>query len=222
MQPYPQDPNQGGYPRFDQPQPGVQPGFAVQHNNPYAQPVPGQAYIPPTQYGDPQAFPAVPQQDNLVTEMEVRQIDQHLSSGCYSCYNVLLYLIVIGGFFAIFAGVSSMFAWIPFVFTALEGACAVAYAFTMLDALKNKRVEKAELGVKLSLATAVLLLGSYFAQYTWIVRQLGSQYATSVLYGIVPSYIVLFFVYINPAMKIKGHLERREAVLQKGSNPYNV
>ncbi len=89
------------YPTFDQNQ--NQPGFAVQHNNPYAQQP--QAYLLPNQYAGPQPavnpqpiVVVVPQQEkqtHSANQVEINQIDRHLSTGGYDFYRCWLYVMLI-------------------------------------------------------------------------------------------------------------------------------
>jgi len=216
---------QGAYPRFDQP--GQPPAFSIPHNNPYAQQ--NQAYNPPPQYGMPgqQSDPNLPQEKDLQAQLaqaEVQEIDDQLSSGIYSCYYCWLFVVAFYSVMNILQGLGGMIMAFYYIILGLEAAAECAYAIIMINVLKKKNLEKAELGLKLAFAACGHMFACFMLQAFLLVRLYGTE--------TVP-YLLLAFILLGgyygsvialPAMKIKDLLERREAALAQNPNvsPYNV
>jgi len=213
-------------------QPGSQPGFAIAHNNPYAQqgqnaqspqyPQQGQpGYVPPAQYGMPMLNPQG--YGDRKSQMEVQLIDKNLSSGCYSVWNCWLYVMIIEGIVGMYAGGKGMLAWWSYVFFFLNGIVTFIFAITMIGAMKKKDLAKAEVGVKLALMNLVFILGSLYAQYSAYAYFIGSFQAKNIITMAATGGLLYFsFSQLFPAFKIKKHLQSRETFMQKTNIPYNV
>ncbi len=163
------------------------------------------------------ASPA-PKNDKLLVQMEVDLIDQRLRSGCYACYNCWLYVILIGAILGMYTNSASMISLPLYCFAFLEALAAFGYAFTMINVMKDKKMKKAELGVKFAFATAILLPGTIYAQYSFYSGY--TEHAGYIFYFIIPYAIYDYFVMILPALKIRNHIQSRDTVMRKSTDPY--
>ncbi len=81
----------------------------------------------------------------------------------------------------------------------------------MIEALRSKDLKKAKTGAYLSFLAFVLAVVSIISQALYI-----SQYSTAVssqyMMWMSPCIVYFIFVVIMPAVKIRDHLERREAL----------
>jgi len=229
MQPYghfpqPQDP------RFHngQPQPVAHPGFVVPHNNPYVQPM-QPMYFPPAQYAMPmyqasQQPPTQPiQTDTAVIEAQVRQIDNELASGWWACYNCLLYALAIIGIVVVISAVSSLIAYIPALVFIVRYIIEVAYAATMIDALKAKKLDKAVLGVNLSYAAGGLSVLCFGMQVIFPMPENKHLIAPSPsMSSLIFSGVLWALIELLPAMKVKEFIQKRESLIAQSSKPLNA
>jgi len=162
------------------------------------------------QYGQPNPYPypqgGVPD-DNAAARMEVSQIDQVLSSGGYACYSCWLYTIAIIGCLGCLIGVFFTFHNLRFIVYDFQGLMTTFYAITMIDAMKNKRVKKADLGAMLAILFGVCL----------IVITIFTLVSVDVLIIGWINFLMYYLTILRPALLVKGLLEKREALMQKGS-----
>lgn len=201
-----------------QAQPGPSSTFSATHANPFPQ---QQAYVPPSQYGA--LNPQETSSDSLTAQLEIKQIDQQLSSGWYSCYNCWLYVMAICGLLT-FVDLIFYYGLTPGVILyAIECFVMANYAIAMIGALKNKDLGKARNGYKIAIAVLVVM-ALLLVINSWLVwTQYTPFFALKYFIGIVPGMLIYyFFVIYNPAVKVVGHLERREALLQQSTSPYNA
>ncbi len=192
-------------------QPEVQPGFAVQHQNPYAQQP--QAYQPPAQYGGPQPPLIVVdngQQAAIIDHVAINQIDQHLSSGCYSCYHCLLFLIAIGGTLSCLSGIGGR----QYILQVFAGIASINYVVNMNIALRNKDSQKASDGIFWAFVMTIINGVNLFALSYYFDSHGAPDTAIAYKYAIGPAIVFDLFIVIIPAFKITGHLGRRDALLR--------
>jgi len=209
------------YPSQDQP--GPSPAFSTSHGNPYNQQ--RESYLPPNQYDMlmsqvSQGFTADPQRGSLSSELEVKQIEQRLSSGRYLCYNCWLYVMAIAAILTLIYLVFETYLLSPrTIIYAIEAFITLNYSVAMIGALKYRSLEKAKDGYKIAIACLFVLVACLgydalvaFTRYTMkgIVIYLAVQVPVVGLY--------YFFVVMYPVLKIKEQLERRELLQQTSSS----
>ncbi len=208
-----QDPSQGAYPRFEEPNPTA--NFPVKHGNTYDQT--NQGYIPPPQYGQPEQT-HIPSENSLLVQSGVQEIDQKLESGCWACYNCWAYMIVIGSVLTTISAGRQVIAHPILLLNILHSLLESAFAFYMQDALKKKRLEDANEGWILSRVCPGFFALIAFFQRSAYIRLFGVTGA----YGFFAGYALYYaLVFILPAFQLKALLERREMLL-KSANPYQV
>ncbi len=220
MQPGPQDPSQGAYPQFQgAPQ---QPGFQVVHNNPYSQPQPG--YVPPPQYVMVNQYNQAPTNPNeLRLRTEINLIDHRLSSGCYNCYYILLHISAVFEILNLISTGFSIYADIFNVVYFLGALISTAFVISMIDAMKNKKLDKAELGLKLALVSAVIGLVTMYFWSRYIAKVLESEEAGWTVMGLFVVFAILnLFLSIFPILKVRDRLKAREALLEQLKQPFNA
>ncbi len=201
-----------------QAQPGPSSTFSATHANPFPQ---QQAYVPPSQYGT--LNPQETSSDSLTAQLEIKQIDQQLSSGWYSCYRCWLYFMIVVcllTFVDLFYNYGLTLGVIPYT---IEFFVMANYAIAMIGALKNKDLGRAKNGYKLASAFLVIMALLLLVN-SWLVwTQYSGTFQVKYFTGIVPGTLIYsFFVIYNPAAKVVGHLERRETLLQQTTSPYNA
>ncbi len=151
----------------------------------------------------------------------IGEIDEKLSSGCYACYRCWLYVIILEGLFTLIRNGILVIQAPLLIIAAIGGAIEVAYAFIMMDAVNNKKLDKAVLGLKLAIASSGILLGILGLTGFLQVRQLGTEFIPHVILLVLLYGLYFGLVLVLPAAKIKAHLERREAFIQSTS-PFNA
>ena len=246
MQPYPQAP-QGGYPQFQDghapQQPGPQPGFNVVHNNPYGQPqqpqyqpgpqypqpqtaypgMPGAVYVPPPQYGMPmQGAPMADHDKERLIRIEVDMIDRHLSTGCYCVYNAWLYIVAVISIIALCNYGSRMISVPSNAVSFIEGILTFAYSFSMINALKKKKLEQVELGFKLAIGVAIITPITLYINFSNYGYLTSTEIAQRTVSAYIPYAIFHFLAMIYPILKIRKHIKAREEVVKRSSISFDI
>ena len=208
-----QDPSQGAYPRFEEPNPTA--GFTVHHGNPYDQT--NQAYVPPPQYGQPDQ-PNVPQGNSLLVQSGVQEIDQKLESGCWACYKCWTYVMLYLAWGTLITSVRQVFSQPIFIVNILDAIIELCFALMMQAVIKEKRLYDAQ-----SVWCLALTCSGFFGFITFIQRSAYMQiFGVTGAYEFFAGYALYYaLVYIFPAFQLKALLERREMIL-KSANPYQV
>lgn len=157
-------------------------------------------------------------QSSLVANLEVQQIDQKLSSGCYACYHCWTYVILVSACLTALQAFVGVFTHPIFIVSIINSVVEVAFAIGMQEVLKNKRLQESGVTCCLALTCSALVGVVCFIQKDVYVDWFGAQETYGFFAGLAVYYGL---VYIFPAYQIKGLLERREAAIANTSQ-YNA
>jgi len=225
-----QNPSQDAYPSSDQSDPPS--AFPINHKNPYYQP--GQAFIPPIEYGMShyQSSAHASSRNSLLTEADARlNIDKDLSSGWYALFKYWLYFVVIYRLLALPLGfvqlvLSLRDLSLSPIITIIQSALEVVCAIMMLNVMKHKNLQKAVLAFWLSIINlGFLSLGSWsqIPQIQKIVKKLYSEEDLEVSeIEIFVYFTIAGLLSVIGAWRIKRQIEKREAILKKNSDIYDL
>ena len=101
-----------------------------------------------------------------MTQTEIHLIDHCLNCGCYYCYYILLHIAFVVDVLSLltnFVSISNDVANLLFV---AQSPVSLAFSLIMIGAMKNKKLEKAELGFKFAVIVSVL---GFFTVSFWLV-----------------------------------------------------
>jgi len=160
---------------------------------------------------EPEAILTFSSEDN---ETEVKLIDEHLSSGFYAVYKVLLYFMIITGILTSLLMGFLTIVWPFFLFITMYAICQSVYGKMMLGALKMKRSDKIKRAIKIA------GFGCFsFVFHLWLMfnREINDEPLKkdyTLHFSFIYSILLFVLVFLFPALKIKRHIELRNTLLE--------
>ncbi len=160
-------------------------------------------------------------------------IDEQLSSGWFSCYKYWLFFLAFPNIISLCYNTLHPPKPDSLILQSIQCVIEVAYAITMVFALKNKELGKAVLAFWLAIADFAFWIREFYIFVLGMrdfLNTLEEEGPVQISAVFIAFSICLFLWYlfyyilgiVIPAWKIKRLIEKREAVLQKDLDPYNV
>lgn len=154
--------------------------------------------------------------------LEVREIDQQLEKGCYSCYSYWLYLIGLWSV-ALLTSCLKEIIRTPAVFVIIiQTLVDLFFVSTMMKVFKKKKLKDAKAGLMIGRASMILCSLSIAINESDFASFFDTKKAALIGLAIAGVYYVLVYGIIPD--KIKNLIEKREMILANVSqpNPYNA